>query len=282
MDEAGELARTYLEAHPDEAGRVLEGLDGADAAALCAELPPEQAAPALVAMVPSAAAEVVTRLPSEAAQALIPRLGSGAAVDILRCLPPEQRTALLDGLPRTRRARIALLLGQGPETLGAWADPRIPVVRGEATVGEARQALGAAPGDAGCALIVLDEDRRPVGVVPVARLLQADGPDPIGPLVARGVPVLSAGAGVAQARAARGWRAYGVVAVVDRRGRFLGGLTGSRLERALEPRPSPTIPASGAALTALTDTYLGVLGGLLHGLWAVFRPGPGRGGRHGQ
>jgi len=280
MDEAGELARAYLEAHPDEAGRVLEGLDGADAAALCAELSPEQAAPALVGMVPSAAAGVVARLPPEAAQALVPRLGAGAAADILRCLPPEQRTALLDGLSRARRTRIVLLLGQGPETLGAWADPRIPVVRREATVVEARQALRAASGDAGCALIVLDEGRRPVGVVPVARLVQADGEEPIGPLVARGVPVLSAGAGVAQARTARGWRAFGVVPVVDRQGRFLGGLTASRLERALEPRSSPTAPGSGAALAALTETYLGVLGGLLNGLWAVFAPGRGDG--HGR
>jgi len=282
MDEAGELARAYLAAHPDEAGRWLEGLDPDDAAALFAQLPAEEAAPALAAMVPAAAAAVLARLPPERAQALLSRLALGAAVDILRGLGVEQRAGLLGGLSRGRRARIGLLLGQAPETLGAWVDPHTPVVRQEATVADGREALRGAGGDPGCALVVLDEGRRPVGVVPLARLVQAGGDTPIAPLVRRGVPILYAGTGIAQARAVEGWRPFGIVPVVDRQGRFLGGVTGARLEQALAPSASAGGRQNGGALGDFAETYLGVLGGLLTGLWAVFRPGPGKGGRHGH
>ena len=56
MAEAGTLTLAFVSSHPVEAARVLEGLPGADAAALFASLPARAAAPALAAMLPAAAA----------------------------------------------------------------------------------------------------------------------------------------------------------------------------------------------------------------------------------
>ncbi|HKL77785.1 MAG TPA: CBS domain-containing protein [Gammaproteobacteria bacterium] len=280
MSEARRLAETFLALHPGEAGAVLEGLAPEAAAGLCADLPPADAARALAGMVPAAAAAILGRLPEGSAADLLGHMPPGATAGILRCFIPEDRAEWLDALPATQRARVALMLGQAPDTLGAWVDTRIPAVRREATVAEACDRFR--EGTGGCGLVVLDGDRRPMGVVPLARLLDADPETPVSRLADRGVPILPAGVGLAQARAVAGWREYGVLPVVDRHGRFLGGLTGARLEQALAPHAAPQVPSGGEALATLTGTYLRVLAGLLQGLWAVFTPGEPRdgGGRH--
>jgi Mg/Co/Ni transporter MgtE len=277
MSEARRLAETFLARHPDEAGAVLEGLAPETAADLCAALPPAETARALAGMVPAAAAAILTRLPADSAADLLAQLAPGAAAGVLRCFAPEERGGWLEALPATQRARAALMLGQGPDTLGAWVDPRIPAVRREATVAEARGCFR--EGRGGCGLVVLDGERRPLGVVPLARLLEADPETPVTRLVDRAVPILPAGAGLAQARSVAGWRESGVLPVVDRHGRFLGGLSGARLEQALAPPVAPPAGAGGEALATLTGTYLRVLAGLVQGLWAVFTPHrDGRGG----
>ena len=71
MTESAVLTLAFLEAHPDDAARVLEHLANEQVAALLGSVPVRLAAPVLAHMLPAVAARSLAQLSDEGAAAIV-------------------------------------------------------------------------------------------------------------------------------------------------------------------------------------------------------------------
>lgn len=283
MAEGERLSRAFLDAHPEEAARVLEALPPSDVASFLRDISPEIGATCLSRMLPGQAAACLEALGPEAARGLTARLDGPPAAGIIRFLSGETRKALISGLrPGPRRTAMRLLAYPG-DTLGAWADPRVVTLRRDATVAWAKKAARLAARPPGCEVFVVEDDGRLAGRVPVASLLRSDPETILGRILDPETGAWSARTGVARAAGFFTGSDREGLAVVDARGRLVGVLSPQRLKQALgrlrgEGGEGPGHPG---ALDSLGGALGSALAGLTSAWWAVLAPSADRrtGGR---
>src|SRR5690606_13740571 len=125
MAEAENLTLAFLDAHPEQAARVIETLPGTEAVALFETLNPRLTAPVLAAMLPPAAARILARLEEAPALELLDAASTQATVGILRHIAEPRRTRLLARLSPATGVATQLLLGFPDDAVGAWTDPDV-------------------------------------------------------------------------------------------------------------------------------------------------------------
>ena len=168
------------------------------------------------------------------------------AAGLLRRLPRPAREDTLAGLTDRARAGIIRLLEFPAGSVGAIADPGVPVLSGSATVGDAVAMLRGIGEDVPSFVFVLTDTGGVAGALAVAKLAVARretevielGLDPVRTVRAT-VPVASL--------TREHWNRGRMLAVADSSGTFVGGLTESELPDAARPgaaRPAMDIVAS--------------------------------------
>ncbi|MEO5694050.1 MAG: CBS domain-containing protein [Usitatibacter sp.] len=262
------LSLAFMRDHPSQAAQVLEMLPAADAVAIFERAPARVGAGVLMAMIPQAAARCLGTLEEERAQQLLAHMGTLAAVSLLRHVPEEGRRALIAGLPAAAALASTLIMGYTEDTVGAWADPDVVLMGSESRVGDAlervRRTRSPHP-----EVFVSDAQRRLVGVVGVARLVQgADGAS-LASLMHAPAAMLPAHAPLAAARSFPGWDIASALPVVEVDDHLVGVITREALMRARRldavpeapPASIPTIIARGywQALAGLIQSGLGLL-----------------------
>ena len=80
-------------------------------------------------MLPRRAARCLAALDDARALELLAPMGTQPTVAVLRHLPSARRQALIAGLPTAAALASTLLLGYAEDTLGAWADPDVVMLR---------------------------------------------------------------------------------------------------------------------------------------------------------
>jgi len=250
------LSTAFLDLHPSEAARVLEGVASVDAAELLAEATPEIAVRVLAEMIASAAGDVIAALRTDVAAAILAGLTLPTATKILRTLEPAARHALLEGAAPEVAAPLRRLLTYPEGTAGAVMDPRAVVVAADVSVREAIDRLRRASGNVLYYLYIVDRDDKLVGVVNIRELMVAPAGDSIGAVARKHVARLLPDASHATVIAHPKWRDVHAMPVADASGTFLGAVrygTFRRLEAEADVEHRGEHPA--ALLAGISRVY---------------------------
>lgn len=257
------LILSFIDRQPDTAARALTAMEPEKARALLADIPARFASRVIVRMGPTVACERLTGMPADKAAAVLRGLPYQSAAGLLRLMPAGFRESVLGELPRAVRRDLRATLDFPADTVGAHITPAILTQSADQTVADARELVRQATrADTGC-VIVVDDQRRPAGLVDPVLLLRYSGRTPLGEIMDRSIAPLSARARVAAIRPLPAWDRYLSLPVVSRQDHVIGTISRSALREALaagsraEGRPDDALPV------ALADAFMGFLGGLL-------------------
>lgn len=181
------LVHTFVESHPNDAARALEGVGRADAVRLFKSLPVRVLAPLAERVGPHHVGPVLAELGEDRRVELLRSVSPRTAAAILQHVDGAQRERIVSGLPE-RLGRQLLELSQYPaETAGGMMEPRVASLPLDLTAQQAIAAIRKAPREALHYLYVTRRDGQLVGVLNMRDLLLAAPRDPIEPLVRRSV-----------------------------------------------------------------------------------------------
>ncbi len=259
MPPALDLALSFVRNHPSAAAESLEALEPAAVAELLKEVPAADAAMVVSNLLPAYSASVLTLMSDATAADLVHYMSARAAASVLRLMERRKRETILGALGPTRRAHVALILRQPTQTVGAWTETNVPVLRGEDTVLAARDRLAGleAPFDS---VFVVDAQNRLLGVVPVAGLLEREAGSTLAQLQQPRPDRILASMSVTAALDLPCWDRSDIQPVVDIAGSLLGVIRYADLRRANIPASplSKAAESDSAAIQMSHEFYLGM------------------------
>jgi CBS domain-containing protein len=137
----------------------------------------ESAARALAGSRPAVAAELVRELREPHASAILAHMPVDDAADALRPLETDERERALSALEPGRARTIRPLLVHDPNTAGAIMTPDVRTAGPDEPLDRVRARVAADPPavDGLLTVVVVDSDRRPLGVIPATSLLSGRG-----------------------------------------------------------------------------------------------------------
>lgn len=271
------LSLEFVEAHPEDAARVLETQPAARSAVFLSGLPPPLAAAVLRLMPTMAAARCLERMEEDACVEVVSALGPQPASAMLPLLPEDRLRALMERLPAALAVAIRILIGYPKDSVGALMDPWALAVKPGTTVKQALDQVKGFEGEQLDCLFVLGEGDRLEGLVPLLDAVRADPHAQMGSLLVPATHRLSALAMLATVQNDPGWDQYRVLPVVERGDRFVGAL--SRRVLAKAPRAvSPLSPdAASDVVASLAGAYWRGVAGIIEATVALLPPGAGNG-----
>lgn len=263
MDGHTQIAMRFLEEHPDESARILEGLELSRSVALLGGSPPELAARVLARMAPGTAGSCLEALLSENAGPIADALAPEVAATLARRMESDPRSRLLDEMSPEAAERVARLLRHPVSSAGALMNPRILAIPHDISVAEAVEWIRESSEKATAYVYVVDRDQRLVGVLNYRDLLLADRDEPLSGVMHRPVS-LRAGLAGAALLDHPAWRSYLALPVVDEAGVLVGAL---RAETLRQVQRGPGAPVQGVATAlGMAEAFWIGLGRLLEGV----------------
>ncbi|GIK88202.1 MAG: hypothetical protein BroJett026_36830 [Betaproteobacteria bacterium] len=248
------LTHAYLDSHPADAARVLEGMPREDAAALFARLPARLGAPVLAAMRPHVAARVLPPDVPHAALLLGP-MSVPAAAAVLRALPEPRRRALIDALPTAMALACQAVLGYPEDAVGACVETEVVALAPGTSVRDALAALHAARARTSAPVYVVDGQRAPRGQVELWALLQADPARSLDSLAGDLPGTLPAVMPIRGALDHALWRRADVAPVVERSGVLVGSVERRALAQAMRERAAERGPEGASVAGIVAGAY---------------------------
>jgi magnesium transporter len=270
MDLHKRLSASFLQKHPAEAARLLEGMSGQQAAAVLGAVPTQAAAASVGVMEPYSAAGTLGLLPAYTAAGIAGQLPVDTAAGILRRMDETSRDALLQEVPSAAAEPLRRLLAHAEESAGALMDPLVLTVPEDLTAGEALARIRKEPKHATYYIYVLNREQGLSGVVTLRRLMLARPGEPVSSIMRTDVARVPAAAGHDVIKRHPAWRSVHALPVVDREGRFLGAIRYETLRR-LEDAGRSAAHGSGAFSAAMTLGELTWIG-MMHVLGGIVAP----------
>ena len=223
---------------PGELADLLEDLGRDARQELLASLEPGRAADALEEMDPEELGALLRETPPEEAAALVARMEPDEAVDALRDLEDEARSELLDHMDPEQRDELADLLGYEEDRAGGFMTTTLVTVTPDETVRSVRRRLRKEKEHAGDVdgIVVVDQEGRLIGDVPLYELAIATNDSQLGQLLPEGDPVsVSPDAGVTEVALRLVDTRHSSVVVVDDERRPVGRILADDLIDAMLP-----------------------------------------------
>ncbi len=272
-----DLARQFIEDHPDDAAAVLEQVSYGEAAALLGELDPSLASRAVGRISATLAVDCLKLMDHEQAAGLLDRLPLDYAARMLRRADDATREAWLGTLPGDRAEMLRRKLRFPSRTAGALADPLVLSLPEEMTTAEAEKHLHRSADRAYYYLYVVDREQRLVGAMDIRELMLAPGKKTLGEVMHRDLIRLPAKTDLSALLNHPAWHELDALPVVDADGHFFG-IVRHRTVRQLagpgggEPEVEPVV----GALVNLGELYWTGLASFLAGVNATSNAPPPR------
>jgi len=158
---------------PAELATVLAGLGTDRAVEVLETVDAEEAAAALSAVHPDVSARLLQALPEQMAASLVEHMALDDAAASIRWLPAEDLQSLLSRLGSARAETLRRLVAAPPDTAGGLMNTDVRMARPGESLEDIRARLAADPPRLGslATVFVVDEDRRPLGVIDVVSLI---------------------------------------------------------------------------------------------------------------
>jgi CBS domain-containing protein len=162
---------------PEELMQLVGRLPVPRAAEVLRAVPATSAAGALGGSRPDVAAGLVRELGGEQALDILARMQTDDLAAVLRSLDEPERERLLAGLESGQAETVRPLLAQAEDTAGAIMTPEVRTAAADEPldVVRARVAADPPPVEGLLTVVVVDDERRPLGVIPARRLLAGNG-----------------------------------------------------------------------------------------------------------
>jgi magnesium transporter len=249
MPEVTGLSVAFVEGHPAESARVLEGLPAADSAEFLAAVAPRLAVPVLRHLAPAFCAKVFERLDDDVVGRLLRAMGPQEVSQLLQRVAVERQTRLLARLPVATAVAVRMLIGYPKGTCGAAMDPSPLVLSPEATVAETLEQLRQFDGELGDCFFVCDSQHQLLGVVGLSELVRAAPRAAVASIMWAPEHTVSALASIGSTARHAGWEIFHVLPVVERENRLVGAAHRRMLTRQLSGVAAQGDPplAAGAA-----------------------------------
>jgi magnesium transporter len=182
------------------------------------------------------------------------------AVDVLQALDSKTRREALASLPRDHRDQAAKLLAYPPESAGGIMTTSVPVLPASSTVQDALAAVRDVDYDVRDTIVVVDEDGKLVGLVPVSDLFLYKPVKRLGRIAQK--PRVTVTPLVDREEAAKLMMRYYVnrLPVVDDKGSFLGVITMEDVAHVLAEEAAEDIAKLGGILGGIkpSERYITV------------------------
>jgi magnesium transporter len=257
MDSHADLSYAFLEAHPNDAARVLERLSTESASALLEVAPIRIVAPVLRQMLPLAGARCLLLLEDSKAVGLLRAVGAQAGVALLRQFDSTHRTRLLSQLPTTLSITIELLLGYPEGTVGAWMEPNTLALPSNMRVSEALERVKQMEQTSNANPYVINQHLALIGFIELSDLIRADSSLSLQFLAKPCAFRLPAQALLRNLPEHQGWTENSLLPVVDHKERLVGSMSYATLLKglAIDAQQVNTVKNSESMLGAATSTY---------------------------
>jgi magnesium transporter len=181
------LLDRFCQDRPWQAARALEGLDTDEAAPILAERPAPIAAEVLRRLNPDDAAGVIVLLDPESQRDLLLELDPARAASLLARLDEDDRARALSSVPERASRELIELASYPPGTAGHLMDARATAFAPETSVAAAINHIRSTEQRRIADVMVIDEDGRLEGVVPLQALVGAAPDQPLSELVERDI-----------------------------------------------------------------------------------------------
>jgi len=260
------LARNFLEAHPEDAVRIVEELSPAEAAGLLEGASGEIAAAVLSRMALPQALACLQAMSHQAIGAVLESLDLETLAALLRRLAPEARQGLWNNLDPERAKAVGILLEYPKDTVGAVMDPLVLSLPDDITIEQVMARIRRSLRQLYHYFYVIDRDRAVAGVLDLRELMLAPAGSLVRDVMHPDVITVSTQASLASVREHPGWQELDALPVVNDRNQLVGALR-HRLIRQIDQRSggSPNPQQGLETLIALGELYWAGLCGILGG-----------------
>lgn len=259
------LAFAFLKAHPEDAARLIERGDAADAAAVLASVAPAVGAQVYSAIGPTPAAACAAALSNEALAALVAQLPLDAAGVAMRRVAASRREAVLALLDDERSEHLRRILNYPDNSAGSLADPLVLALADDISVADAQRRLRGSRLHLYYYVYIVTRDGTLVGAINMAELMAARPKDALSSVMRREVVRLDAHTDLATVGAHPAWRDFDALPVVDSRGRFVGAIRHKIVRQMSWETGRPLM----ATIVELSELYWVGLSGILSSLARV-------------
>jgi len=250
------LRTRFLEEHPLEAARYLEGLPVQTTREILQTMDPECVAQTLEYFLPGATANILKELPPETSAEILNRVSPGTSRAVLRQFDASTQEALLKHLAPPTAAILRRTIPLAEHTAGSLADPQVLTLPPDITVEEARQRITQVPHQAIYYLYIIDHRNILVGVVLMKELLVADPTSTVASIMNQDVNVIPSSANAIDIVAHHAWGRFDSLPVIDQDKTFIGALRHRALRQFLQSKSSDYQPAYlSGALLQLWEAY---------------------------
>ncbi len=163
--------------HPADLAAILEELAPAERQALFSSLDEEVAAEALEEVEAKTQRNLIESMDSERVAGIVEEMDPGAAADLLSELSEERSDEILEEMNEKERHEVEELLEHSPDSAAGLMTTEYVSLRRAATVAETMAALREYEGDLETVtdIFLLDEAGSVAAVVPLSKLMMADG-----------------------------------------------------------------------------------------------------------
>lgn len=163
--------------HPSDLADILEELALAERQALFSSLDEEVAADTLEEVELKTQRTLIEGMDSERVAGIMDEMDPGAAADLLGELSEERSDAILEEMGEKERHDVEELLEHSPDSAAGLMTTEFVFVGQEATVADAMGAMRQYEGDVETVtdIFVVDGERRVTAVVPLSKMMLAEG-----------------------------------------------------------------------------------------------------------
>ena len=250
------LRDQFIQTHPVEAAKHLEGLPLETTSDILKTMGPEQIALILEYFLPGATANILKQYPPATSAAILSRLSTQSTRAALRQLDFTTQEKLLDLLDPQTSALFRRTIHLPEHTAGNLADPHVLTLPLDITVEHALQRIAQAPNHAMYYLYILDRGNILCGVVLMKELLAAETSSSLAAIMNPEVKGIPASANAEDAMLHPAWSQYDSLPVFDSDRTFIGVLRHRTLRKFLQSTPDdPRAEFLSDALLQLWEAY---------------------------
>ena len=251
-----QLRHRFLEKHPLEAARYLEGLPLESTRELLQSMDTEGVAQTLEYFLPGAAATILKAYSTETTAEILSRLSPGSSRAILRQFDLATQEKFFEHLAPQTAAFFRRTVPLAEHTAGSLADPHVLTLPPDITVEEGLQRIMHVPHQAIYYLYIIDRKNILVGVVLMKELLVAEATSTLASIMDHNVKVIPASASAQDIVAHHAWARFDSLPVIDQDKSFIGALRHRALRQFLQSQSTKYQPAFlSDALLELWEAY---------------------------
>jgi magnesium transporter len=254
-----------MEAHPEDAARVLAPMDDPPVVDLLIDAPPDLAGRVLRHLGPSRAAAVASGFPNLQFKAVLDALPRPVALELMRRINAEMREQFFADLSEKERHAWASALSFGEKSAGTLMDVDVLVASASLTVQDAIRQVENHPHRAIYYLYVVDDAFRLQGVLDLRELFLAflaARKQTVSAIMQTSVDTLSPKASYHSIVSHPGWKKAHALPVVDEGGRLLGVIRYQTLRQIEQDVAVDDTGSGGTTVAALGDLFWTGIAGL--------------------